>query len=270
MNEQIKWITDLFDAHDIPYWIDCGTLLGLMREGDLLRKGRERPDYDIDISMWGRYEPRFRSILPLVRKAGYAVRGYSCDKMIFKYALLPSRIDFSLRSLAWIDVSIYRKHGDYAWCPDYYPVKPDKQGLIRYLPRSIRDTLSSILAGWSIPQVRLMRRWVTVDVCAWPLRLFYNVGTNWIPYFYVDRIERLRDSGILLPQDWQNYLEFRYGDWKTPVEEWRFEEDDRGFQCKTPQEMTKNFSGLAELEEANLHTKRSETTSERSVTRSRS
>lgn len=243
MNEQIKWITGLLDAHGIPYWIDCGTLLGLMREGDLLRKGRKKPDSDIDIGMWSWYEPRFRSILPLIRRGGYAIRRYSYNKLLYKYLLIPSTIGSlnSLHSSPFIDVNLYRKHGQHAWHPDYYPVNQDKRGLTRY-----RGPLSAILEGWSIPKIglplSLMRRWVTVDVCAWPWRLYYNVGTSWVPCLYFDRIERLRDSGILLPHYWQRYLEFRYGDWKTPVEEWKYWVDDRGFQCKTPHEMIKNVT----------------------------
>lgn len=269
MNEQIKWITDLLDTHGIPYWIDSGTLLGLMREGDLLRKGRKNPDSDIDIGMWSRHEPRVRSILPLIRRAGFAVRRYSYNKLVYCYFLIPSHSDLSPHSPPVIDLTIYRRHGIYAWSPGYYPGKPDKPSLIRHSNPSSRawNHLSAILEGlWTIPKIRLplsfMRRWITVEVCAWPFRLYYNVGTNWIPCRYFDRIERLRDSGILFPQDWQNYLEFRYGDWKTPVEEWRYWVDDRAFQCKTPHEMIKSINGVTDHEEVNLQTERSEATSE--------
>ena len=242
MNEQLRWITHFLDAHSIPYWVDYGTLLGLMREGDLLKKGRKAPDNDIDISMWSRYEPYLRNVLPLVREAGYVIRRYSYNGFVYKYFLIPKIIttqwSHDLPPAPFIDLSLYRKHGDHAWCPECYPTNPARLGYLRYLHPLLRDSLYKVLWGWSIPQIRFMNTWITVDVSAWPWRAFaYDVGTSWIPRFYFDNITRARGFDVLLPRDWESYLEFRYGDWKTPVEEWRYWIDDGGFQRKPPNEI---------------------------------
>jgi len=253
MNEDIRWITNLLDAHNIPYWVDYGTLLGLMREGDLLKKGRKIPDSDIDISMWSKYEPRLQSILPLVEQRGYVVRKYSYNGLIYKYYFIPKVIDLTHHSVAFIDISLWWTHGDYAWSPDYYPLNPEKHRLIRYLfeklgvVRYLFFLVRSVLWGWSKLQIRFMRKWITVDLCVWPWSAFYEVGTNWIPRSYFDNTTRAKHFDVLLPRDWERYLEFRYGNWKVPVEEWRYWLDDRkGFQRKTPHEIIKNRSKFSE------------------------
>lgn len=44
--EFIKYLTDIFTSNNILYWLDCGTLLGAYREGNILKT-----DVDIDISI---------------------------------------------------------------------------------------------------------------------------------------------------------------------------------------------------------------------------
>ena len=249
MDEQISWFAGLLDAHAIPYWLDCGTLLGLMREGDLLRRGGRNPDDDIDISMWSTDEPRFRSITPLIREAGYAIRRVSYNRLTVRwYIIAPSQIDPNRPYPRLpIHVHIYRKHGRHAWSPRWY-LKRDEQAFIRRVHASTRNTLISTLYGDS-ERLLLLRRWITIEVCAWPFRLFYDVGTSWVPSFYFERIDRLRDTGVSIPQECQSYLEFRYGDWRTPLEEWNFWLHDGGFQRKTPKEMIGRIDGSTELEE---------------------
>ena len=47
MDEQLKFIIEQLEKYEINYWVDSGTLLGLVRDGKLI-KG----DNDIDISVW--------------------------------------------------------------------------------------------------------------------------------------------------------------------------------------------------------------------------
>lgn len=236
MNEQIRWITGLLDAHRIPYWIDSGTLLGLMREGDLLK-----PNEDIDIGVWSRYEPRIRSILPLIREAGLAIRAMSYKHLIYSYKFLPKFIDSRSRLGAIVEVNLYRIHGDYAWCPEIFQINPNAPGSVRYhLDHLIRNRLLlGVLVGDFLP-TRFISWWATTDVSSLLWHTFLDVGTWWIPRFYLDNTVLIRDFGVLVPRDWQSYLEFRYGDWKTRVEEWQYWRDDGGFRRMSPHEIIKN------------------------------
>jgi phosphorylcholine metabolism protein LicD len=46
INESLSYISKLLNKNSIEYWADSGTLLGIKREGELLKH-----DPDIDISL---------------------------------------------------------------------------------------------------------------------------------------------------------------------------------------------------------------------------
>jgi len=47
----------------------------------------------------------------------------------------------------------------------------------------------------------------------------------------------LKDLRIFVPKDWENYLEFRYGNWGIPNKDWVFINDDKGLIHKKPSEL---------------------------------
>ena len=47
MNKQLIRIVELLNKHKIHYWLEGGTLLGMIRDGDVMSY-----DDDIDISIW--------------------------------------------------------------------------------------------------------------------------------------------------------------------------------------------------------------------------
>jgi len=44
---QLRWFIDLLNAMKIHYWLDSGSLLGMIRDGALIKD-----DNDLDISIW--------------------------------------------------------------------------------------------------------------------------------------------------------------------------------------------------------------------------
>lgn len=222
MNPQIRWITGLLKAHQIPYWLDSGTLLSLMRGGDLIQHD------DIDIGTWSRYAHRIRKILPLVAETGHTIEVYSYGNLVHKYKFHPPT-----RSAREIDITLFRKHGAYAWCPQGFYNNPYRPGSISYYRYYLfRYHLLAVLL--------FIKRWFPVNDLIWPWRMFVDVGTWWIPRFYFDNLTHLKDLDISIPQDWESYLKFRYGNWKTPVREWYYARDDGGFQRKAPDKILKN------------------------------
>lgn len=260
MNAQIRWITGLLEANSIPYWVDGGTLLGLMREGDLLKLPDDLDD--IDIGIWSQYEPRIRRLVPLLQKAGYAIRVYTYKHLIYKFKFLPHPDRFVPRSRHIIDINIYRKYGEYAWCPESFPKftaaihSSSGFGSIRYhFTHLMRRThlpkaLSYLMFGSSQSQVPFITRWFTIDVSALPWAAFIDVGSWLIPRFYFDDISRVRDFDVLAPRDWESYLQLRYGDWKTRVEEWQYWQDDGAFQRKPPHEIIKTVTETGRTQRA--------------------
>jgi hypothetical protein len=223
MNKQIEWIASLLNTHDIPYWLDSGSLLGLMRDGDL------RPEMDIDIGMWERNESQLRKMLPIIHGSGYTISVDSYQDMIHRYKFVPRA-----KSNRTIDIKLFRGHADNAWSPDFFDTNPYRRGTVLYYHYYVsRFRLLSV----HLAVLMLLRRWLTVHESVWPWRLIYGVGTWWIPRVYFDDISLDRDLGVLVPSDWEGYLEFRYGNWKTPVREWCWYRDDRAFQRKPPHDL---------------------------------
>jgi len=56
--ECLKLVTDGFDKHHIPYWLDYGTLLGAYRNSTLINY-----DYDMDIGVSTKYFDDIKNIL---------------------------------------------------------------------------------------------------------------------------------------------------------------------------------------------------------------
>ena len=56
--EYLKFLTTILDEKSIPYWLECGTLLGAYREGNILTH-----DYDVDIGVLDDYAESMKCII---------------------------------------------------------------------------------------------------------------------------------------------------------------------------------------------------------------
>lgn len=73
-----------FTGTGLRYWLDSGTLLGLVRDGELLPADR-----DLDFSVWAEEEAKIRTLLPEVRQKDYHVFTASYRGRVFKYNFVP-------------------------------------------------------------------------------------------------------------------------------------------------------------------------------------
>ncbi len=215
---QLQWVQSLLNEHKVPYWLNSGTLLGLKREGRLLEH-----DQDIDLSLWADDEAELKRVLPHFKKAGYRLLAVDYRGLRFQY-------NFSLSSgegRRSIDINLFRRCGEYAWCPEYY-FKVQSGGTQRGGSGALRGILR-FLWRWFIALVPLK-----VSISSWPWRYFVNQGTWWIPVAYYDNLTFDEEFGALIPAEWESYLKFRYGDWTVPCREWVFHRDDGGLIARPP------------------------------------
>ena len=56
--DQLRELVRVFEQHNISYWLDSGTLLGVIREGRMLPS-----DHDIDISIWQQSSVNLKTLL---------------------------------------------------------------------------------------------------------------------------------------------------------------------------------------------------------------
>jgi len=222
LNRELKWICTLLEEGGVDYWIDCGTLLGLAREGRIM-KG----DHDIDLSMWAFNEPALEKILPAAEERGYRVSVKNYRGLNFKYKLSPRVKNSSLD----IDISLFRPAGEHAWCPQVYclPYPYNKKNPLYYFYAAPRRLIQEIF---------IRKKRVYVHRFPWPLS--YTVYLVWVPKRYFAEKVLLYDS-IPAPKDYKDYLRFRYGEWKVPREKWDFIFDDGAIRHVSPERMVENF-----------------------------
>lgn len=219
-------IVRLMKEHGINFWIDQGSLLGIIRTGNLFSW-----DHDIDISIWNQEKAKMEAIVIQFQKLGYRVR------------LLPYVLKLGI-----IDCRIYYDTDGYA---NTELRSNSDQAILKSYTRRIRKLLS-ILLYIRNNSVRLMMVGVAVpkpDQALKPRRyqaaLWINNRTRWVDsaldYFrdrrvlfrvnrnFLNKLETIEayDELLPVPADAENYLCFKYGDsWRVPNKDWVYWRDD--------------------------------------------
>jgi hypothetical protein len=110
---------DIFNEAGLPYTLDAGTLLGLVREGDLIPW-----DNDLDMMLPAPSLPQLRQLFWKFRRRGWGVsRTYTMDFASEAWQVGDPRVvKIRRRHLllfgagsTLLDITIIRKHGDYYW-----------------------------------------------------------------------------------------------------------------------------------------------------------
>lgn len=171
--------TTFLEKYNIPYWLEGGTLLGIIRENRLLPW-----DNDLDISIRSEDFDRLRRILPKFFYRGMIakVRGHKIDDPPFQKGEVRLIKVYATKYLFFktplvLDIFVKKKLDD-----QYYWVVGVKRRAKKAVPARFYDELTTVQ---------------------------FNHKTYSIP--------KLTDE----------YLTYRYGDWRTPVKTWNFIKDDQ-------------------------------------------
>ena len=169
---------------DIPYWLEGGTLLGIIRENRILPW-----DNDLDISMNKTDQKKLFRVYIKLKLKGYRIsfKRYKRDigpfkKGEFRMLKIRNYKPFLRRGDVVMDIFVKRKVGD-----DYFWTVGVKKPVLKSSPAKFTDTL------------------------------------DWIDF---------RNTKYMIPKDYNGYLSYRYGDWKTPVKTWDFKKDDNAIVSK--------------------------------------
>lgn len=221
VEEQFRWIIELLNRYEIPYWLDSGTLLGVIREGKLLEH-----DKDIDLSMWAEHERKLRRVLPAVRGAGYKVVVSSYKGMSYKYVF-----KFTGKTkLFKISIHLFRKVDGYAWCPQERTVKRR-----HYSGNMARQLFRLSKALVIYVYKRHFARHISYSSGVW--KVFHDIMVWWIPLPYFEKIILLTEKNTFIPEKYQDYLEFRYGNWRVSDENWSYWHNEKLALKRVPPEV---------------------------------
>jgi hypothetical protein len=216
VTQQLTWVADVLNDAGVDYWADSGTLLALMRDGELLPT-----DPHIDLAIWSDADVELRSTFQVFEAEGYRVRTERYRDLAFNHTCVPP-----LRSgLKRIDVYVYREADGYAWAPAIVPAPPARGRAARALGAPWRFLLRALWA-------RVVRQ-VTVD--SWPWRGYFEMRTWWIPRALLDGTTALPGVPHRVPARWEEYLQLKYGTWRVPATEWSFWTDDGAIRADRPE-----------------------------------
>jgi len=174
----LKYVTSQLEQNDIPYWLEAGTLLGIIRENRLLPW-----DNDIDISIREKDLSKLLTILPKFRRRGYIIRvrkyledDFPLEKGKVRMVKIHNRKRIFEKGDLALDIFVKTQYEDqYLW----------GVGIKRYTKKSV------------------------------PVRFYDELSTI-----------RFEGKEYSIPKLTEEYLTYRYGDWRTPVKKWDFSKDD--------------------------------------------
>lgn len=160
------------------YWLEGGTLLGVIRENRLLPW-----DNDMDISMYIKDRMKLVRVAIILWLKGYRIstRFYNRNMGPFKKGELRmikvrNYEKFMKKGEVMLDIFLKRKVGE-----DYFWTVGIKSPVLKSSPANFYDKLTTV---------------------------------------NFDR------KDYLIPDDYEGYLTYRYGDWKKQVKVWNFKKDD--------------------------------------------
>ncbi len=205
----------ILNRHNIPYCMDSGVLLGLMREGRLFSHEK-----DVDLQMWAENEERLRELLPVFREAGYQVTIWLYKDIIYQYR-------FAKEGKIPVHIMLFRRCGNWAWCPAGKGLGPPR-------PRRLTRRFYVLFVR---ARIKLRRHLVATDVVKWPWNVRRQLGTWWVPRWFFDRLIFHERFETYIPRRWEEYLAYRYDSWLIPNPKWKFWRDDGALRHEWPEEI---------------------------------
>lgn len=220
---ELLQLVDVLERHDLTYWLDSGTLLGMVREGRLLES-----DHDIDISLWWDDAIDVQSLRGEFQRLGYLVGIPYYRGEIYKIWLAPKSSASSPLTRA-VDMRFFRPCGEFAWAAQISFKEQEKskqnrsfQERVRHFAHSTIDRVHRHLLPKLSYDSWLRRPWIEA------------VGCWWIPAHYFRELERL-PNGLPVPAKYEPYLAHRYGEWRVPKPDWEFKTDDPTLKWERPE-----------------------------------
>lgn len=213
----------VLDTHGVDFWLNDGTLLGAVRDGDFIPWEK-----DIDLGAW----------VDTPDETKEKVAGALRDK---GYKVLLTPIYMTIRNgRIWADIEFYENKNGMAVLPQWLPVNSVGRylGYIRTImmfPHYYNvDKSESIFKHYVLGVANLvcgatpvLCRRVIVKIAEY---LYSKVGYKiWaIPTKYFSEFDTMEFCGeqFKVPANPEAYLVFRYGeDWRTPKQDWKITDD---------------------------------------------
>lgn len=230
-------IKKVLDQYNVTFWLECGTLLGAMRDGTFIPW-----EHDIDFGVWKSQFPNStqQSITKVFIEKGFQV-WQTEDCMTVKNS-----------DETFADINLYHLDGNHAIVSRYEP--NNVIGVLSYMfhktlivpyyykinpLKSRKDFVRSffVIISRMLPSV-LRKRLASLLIT-----IYDKAGTKAVPWVvpthYIAGLSKILFLGIELniPDKAEEYLSFRYGeDWRVPRQDWITTRDDNAVNIKVLEE----------------------------------
>ncbi|MDF1615236.1 LicD family protein [Desulfurivibrio dismutans] len=249
---------ELLNKYSISYWLDSGSLLGLVRDGAEIAW-----DSDIDLGIWDVDMERLLEVLPEIKRSGYKVSVRRYRGLLYGCTIR----NINGNEMRPIHVHVYFRHGDLAWSPQtvlFSPVGRGEKATVGFAPwpalrRQIlylRDEARQRKTN-KVPLLQRIWRW---GVClplwggfvvvrnrfdrehwcsVWPFSVLYAMYTWVVPARHFETLDTKNIAGmeVSVPSEVETYLQLRYYDWRKPVRDWCYWTDDGCIRPAPPEEV---------------------------------
>ncbi len=221
-------VTATLETLKVPYWLDQGTLLGIIREGRLLRT-----DHDLDLGLWGEdYLKNRGEILRCLQKKGRFIETYKPHQL----TVTDLEGKFNMINLAFYRCEEGRAVKDVCY-PVAGPVVKVLINTVLFCAHAREGTVEQKFA----PGMRKTLSAAVAKIIPVPLWniLCYSAGRSqyyFRPFFkmavdekYFLNLETITLAGrkLPVPGNPQEYLALKYGpDWRVPRDRWLYWQDD--------------------------------------------
>lgn len=238
--ESLKVVTDLLIKHEVKYWLDSGTLLGIVRQGDFIDW-----DWDIDLSATMIPMAKIADLKLSFKKAGFTVR--------YTKACCSMRLEPVKKYWGWrhIDIHFFERKEDVY--QTYFHEFKQASKIDYWLKKSVfaMDFLERTI-GKSAPSRRQVFA-LSLDKKKKPSRagmfddffaLILRSAKDWlyglrlkffckqvlvvVPEHYFTTLDKLSIHGreYSVPTNRLGYLAYKYGDqWRTPQKDYHWHDD---------------------------------------------
>lgn len=223
----LKEVKEIFDKHNIRYWLDLGALLGAVRDGRIMEW-----DHDIDIATTDDNWEEVVATVPELLDKGFCVvlESYKVCNNLLRKAIYVEKKGCPLA------IIIYQIKGEYALDAGFLPISRISRLFCAIYMVLITEGLPRTIS-WKIKLAHRLRPLIPFHLrkfLAVIARLIFIASGSmlfmWtIPRHYFEDLGSMGFYGMTfnIPNNLEEYLKFHYGkDWKSPKKEWTWWEDD--------------------------------------------
>lgn len=226
--ENLGILKNLLDANGIEFWLDWGTLLGAIREGNIIPW-----DNDLDIGIFKKDLEKLLSIMPRIKKSGFHLK---------EPILLNPASAFGIwRNNYGLDFEIYDDIDDKHFTEFHYKIT-DRNAtahLVWFLFRIFgcgnhaempQNKIKYIFAAMLKYPILIIPASARIKIAAMLEKILFK--KNWIifvkvsvPKKYFSQFKKINIFGMNLniPAESEEYLEHKYGKtWRTPNPKWNW------------------------------------------------